>query len=147
MRHFSKRLQVNHHLSHRSLANTTPTTAQTAKAIATQSFTAQRKTRKESSLPHYTLLVGHPFSINFVMQLQLTIDHKSKRLCYFRHLELWSRSVKTLIFSKRTFLMPDQVPFCNSNPNQKALSIRQLKQQKIKQVQLDYWSQKIFYKI
>lgn len=53
------------------------TTEQTAKAIATQSFTAQRKTRKESSLSHYTLLAGHPFSIKFVMQLQLTIHHKS----------------------------------------------------------------------
>lgn len=121
------------------------TTAQTAKAIATQSFTAQKKTREESSLPRYTLLAGHPFSIKFVMQLQLQLIIRVKWcLCYFLHLEL---SVKTLIFSKRTFLMPHQVPFCNSNPNQKALSIRQLKKQKVKQVQLDYWSQKIFYKI
>lgn len=49
------------------------TTAQTAKAIATQSFTAQKKTREESSLPRYTLLAGHPFSIKFVMQLQLQL--------------------------------------------------------------------------
>lgn len=76
--------------SHKAVADTSisspphtdkySTTAQTAKAIATQRFTAQRRTRKQSSLPHYTLLAGHPFSIKFVMQLQLTIDHKSKTM-------------------------------------------------------------------